>query len=379
MITSIQIQANSPSKMQIVSEPTPSVKENKFLELTGLNLLDGRFRLLEEVLGGKSSTCYFGRDENSGTDIFVKLCIFPRSDLERARFKNEIDYLKLNAGFNEIIKKTPSYIADGELFDGRILYLVTERVHGTLLSDWLRAHWSTSDLQQRLLIAYRVFGANENFIHDTAHRDLHVGNIILLPDEIDLYSATPDFKTIVLDWGQCYCGVLYQYSENDDDHMVIIHNGMGKELTTSFYNLPPETFQDQEKPNTGFNKYDSWAMGLLLYKLITGKDLFSFKNIGHYASSLRRIENIVTSGCFDIIKAAEQQGGYLLAEILIQLMRSNPSERMSISKARHALWFILVEQFYPTERSEILAFLKNPNYHTGCKWQHYTIEEFDAS
>lgn len=352
------------------------VKNNNFLELTGIALLEGRYRLQQEINGGKSSTSYFGKDELTGVEVFVKLCIFPRSRLERARFKNEIDFLKRHNFYNTIIKKTPNYLSDGELFEGKVLYLVTEWIHGTLLSDWFDERDSDESLKGRLLVAYRVFGATEHFLMETTHRDLHVGNIILLDEKVDLYSDMPDLKTIVLDWGQSYCRTFYEYSESDDDDMVIIHRGIGKEVTNSFYNLPPETFIDWENSGAEYAKYDSWAMGLLLYKLITGKDLFTFRNIGEYASSLRKIDSIVSWACLEISQKAAEAGPILCA-ILRRLMCKKPSERMRIMDARFALWFILIEDFMPADPHEISEFLDSPTYYKGRVWKHFKVEEYD--
>lgn len=353
-----------------------SVKSNDFLELTGISLLEGRYRLQQEITGGKSSTSYFGIDEVTGAEIFVKLCIFPRSRLERARFKNEIDFLKRNAFFNTLIKKTPDYLSDGELFEGKILYLVTERIHGTLLSEWFEDHYGDRSLRDRLLVAYRVLGAAENFFMGTTHRDLHVGNIILLDEEVDLYSDVPNFKAIILDWGQSYCRAFYEYSESDDDDMVIIHKGIGREVTNSFYNLPPETFIDWEKSGSEYASYDSWAMGLLLYKLVVGKDLFEFRNIGEYASSLRRVDSFVSWGCLEISREAADAGP-ILSGILRRLMCKSPFERMRIVDARYALWFILVEGYMPTDPREINEFLESPAYYDGRVWKHFKVEHYD--
>ena len=355
-------------------DSSEDVKKKDFFEITGITLLEGRYRLQQEVTGGKSSTSFFGKDEATGLEVFVKLCIFPRSGLERARFKNEIAFLKRNNFYNMIIKKTPIYLSDGELFDGRIIYLVTERVHGTLLSDWFNQRDRVRSLKERLLIAYRVFGATEHFDMQTIHRDLHVGNIILLDAEVDLYSDIPDFKTIVLDWGQSYSRAFYEYSESDDDDMVIIHQGIGKEVTNSFYNLPPETFIDWEKSGSEYAKYDSWAMGLLLYKLVSGKDLFTFKNIGEYASSIKRIDSVVSMACAEVFREAAE-AGLILCAILRRLMCTRPSERMRIMDARFALWFILVEDFMPTDPQEISNFLESPAYFEGRVWKHFKVEQ----
>lgn len=360
----------------MLTESTECVKKNDFFTLTGIALLEGRYRLQQEITGGKSSTSFFGRDEETGLEVFIKLCIFPRSRLERARFKNEIDFLKRHNFYNTVIKKTPDYLSDGELFDGKILYLITERIHGTLLSDWFGESGSSGCLKDRLLVAYRVFGATEHFFMGTTHRDLHVGNIILLDEEINLYSDIPNFKAIILDWGQSYCRAFYEYSKSDDDDMVIIHKGIGKEVTNSFYNLPPETFIDWEESGSEYAKYDSWAMGLLLYKLMTGKDLFAFRNIGEYASSLRKIDSIVSWACVEISQDAAEAGPILCA-ILRRLMCTKPSERMRIMDARFALWFILVEDFRPTDPSEIDQFLKSPAYYEGRVWTHFKVEQYD--
>jgi len=351
---------------------------NIFFEKTGLSLLEGRYRIEHEIKHGKSSTSFFGIDEKTGADVFVKLSIFPRSDLEKARFKNEVKFLKDQAFFNALHKKTPEYISDGELFDGKILYLITDKIHGTLLSDWIDNNWQSATLRDRLIIAYRVFGAAEHFGMFATHRDLHVGNIILLDEEIDLYSDHPNFKTIVLDWGQSYCRPYYEYSESDSDDMVLIHNGIGKEITNSFYNLPPETFTDWENSGSQYNKYDSWAMGLLLYKLITGNNLFSFKNIGEYASSLNRIDLAIGLARVEISKVASDKTP-ILSCLLSRLMCKNPSDRMFIQNARLALWFILVEEFAPTDPQVISEFLDSPTHYEGVKWNHFRSEPFDYS
>jgi serine/threonine protein kinase len=208
------------------------------------------------------------------------------------------------------------------------------------------------------------------------HRDLHPGNIILLNEDIDLHSKRPDYKTIILDWGQSYSRMHFEYSENDSDDMVTIHNGIGREITNSFYNLPPETFIDWEASGSEYNKYDSWAMGLLLYKLVTGKDLFSFKNIGEYAAAQKRIEWEVKFGLFDL-SAYAASAAPILSALIVRLLRKDPKDRIFIQEARHALWFILVEDFMPSDFGMIQRFLDAPNYFDEVEWKHFDSEPFD--
>ncbi|WP_459758906.1 protein kinase domain-containing protein [Pseudomonas fluorescens] len=346
-----------------------SVNKDDFFELTGLRLIDNRFRLLEEVSGGKSSTSFFGVDESTGKNIFVKLSIFPRSELEAARFRNECRFLKEQMWANSIIKKTPSYISHGELFDGSILYLVTEKIEGQLLSDWLDKNFNEASLTDRLKIAYRVFGAAEHFSQFTVHHDLHPGNIMLLNEEVDLRTRAPDFKVIILDWGQSHSKLEASYAEESDD-ISIIHNGMGRQITASFYNLPPETFMDWHRAGSEYNKYDSWAMGLLLYKLITGHNLFTFDNIGQFAEAMRHIERDIE---FEVAKIRECAGAksYVLQGLLYHLLVKEPRDRMFIQTARQVLWFILVEEFEPDNVGMVARFLRDPEGFKEVTWKHF--------
>lgn len=346
-----------------------SVNKEDFFDLTGLRLIDNRFRLLEEVPGGKSSTSFFGTDELTGKSIFIKLSIFPRSELEAARFRNEARFLKEQEWSNEIIKKTPKYISYGELFQGKILYLITEKIEGQLLSDWLRKEFDKANLMERLLIAYRVFGAAEHFGQFTVHHDLHPGNIILLNEEVDLHTKLPDYKVIILDWGQSHSKFEAGYAEEGDD-IAIIHSGMGREITTSFYNLPPETFMDWNRVGSKYNKYDSWAMGLLLYKLITGNNLFNFNNIGEFAEAMRHIETDIES---QVTKIGEQAGTktLILQGLIYHLLVKEPRDRMFIQTARHVLWFILVERFEPDDIGMVARFLRDPLSFNEVTWKYF--------
>ncbi|WP_236179221.1 protein kinase domain-containing protein [Pseudomonas mosselii] len=345
------------------------INKEDFFELIGLQLIENRFRLLEEVSGGKSATSFFGVDESTGNSVFVKLLIFPRSELEAAKFRNEGRFLKDNNWHNALIKKTPAYISHGELFGGKILYLITEKIEGQLLSDWMERNFNESSLIDRLHIAYRVFGAAEHFAAFTVHRDLHPSNIILLDEEVDLHTRVPDFKVIVVDWGQSHSKLAANYAEETDD-IAIIDNGMGREITTSFYNLPPETFMDWNRAGSEYSKYDSWAMGLLLYKLITGGDLFTFDNIGQVAEAMRHIDQSVQSKV-QMIREFTGAKTLILQGLLYHLLVKEPSDRMSIQTARQVLWFILVEEFEPDDIGMVSRFLCSPLSFDEVKWEFF--------
>ncbi len=348
---------------------------NDFFVESKLNVIHERFELQEEICLGKSSTCFFGIDRETNKEIFIKLLIFPRSELEIARFRHEIDFLKTGKHYNETIRRYPEYIFSGELYSGRILFLITERVRGELLSDWIDKNLTTAGIDKKLLIAYRVFGASEFTPLSTAHRDLHPNNIILLNEKVSLFTEPPDYKTVIVDWGQSYSRMRCDYISDDDSYILSIHNGICREITTSFYSLPPETFKNWDDVAGICNKSDSWSMGLLFYKLLTGKDLFEFRSIGEYSESLGKLNQKISQARSHIISKTGPDLE-ILAEIFFRLMKLDPSERMSIQCARIALWFVIAENFRPTDPKEIYVFLDSPYDYKGVTWRHFNSDHF---
>ena len=85
----------------------------------GLRTINKRFRLESAIAGGKSSKTYFGKDLEQGDLVVIKLLMFPRSDLERALFHNEIYTLQ---HFDDIQPRiTPRIFVSGELYEGDIM------------------------------------------------------------------------------------------------------------------------------------------------------------------------------------------------------------------------------------------------------------------
>jgi hypothetical protein len=61
----------------------------------------------------------------------------------------------------------------------------------------------------------------------------------------------------------------------------------------------------------------------------------------------------------------------------VRLLRKDPKDRIFIQEARHALWFILVEDFMPSDFGMIQRFLDAPNYFDEVEWKHFDSEPFD--
>jgi hypothetical protein len=116
-------------------------------------------------------------------------------------------------------------------------------------------------------------------------------------------------------------------------------------------------------------------MRLLLCRLVTGKDLFQFKNIGQCAAAQTRIALETNKGLSDLHVCAGGASA-ILTQILMQLLQKT-QDRIFIQKARQAPWFVLVEDFMPTDLGMIKRFLNEPNYFEAVKWKHFNSEPWD--
>lgn len=364
---------------------------NFFFKLLKLKKLNGRFILRDKISSGNSSICFFGIDTKTKQDIFIKFLICPRTDLEKKKFKFECERLKsltltvkLEKKLNKNTNHTtyvqpgdylPEYIAHGEKYSGLVLYLITERVqNGINLSDWISNKLQHTDLSERLLVIYRVYMALilSRVTDISAHRDLHPGNIILLDNynNIELLheSSPPFFGVKIIDLGQYYSSLCANYA-NEGDDILTIHHGIGKEISTSFYNLPPEIFSKDLFYRTT-RAYDTWAMGLLLYKILVGNDLFNFHHIGEYAYSVATddITNIIAAGKSTILDKLGNDC-LILAELFYRLMNVNPSRRIELNSAREIIWFFLIEEIRLNTKEEVDKFFEDPPSYKST-WKH---------
>lgn len=346
------------------------------LNTLGLDKIEEKFIILESVSGGQGSRSFFGQNLETREAVFIKLLLFPRSLTETSRFKHEIHALEWFARLPN--SPAPKIIAHGELYDGEILYLITEKIEGELLSNWILDKVQEATLDQKLEVFHRVTSGLAGCTLFN-HRDLHPGNIILTNNKPDWFTPRiPQPAVTILDWGQCYNPAMVGY-EDTPDFITHLNDRIPKELTASFYSTPPEFFQPWE--NTLYNptKHDAWSLGLLLFKIMTQRDLLSFSGIGNFVESLYsgKLQKTIQQGTLELEDLFSHKN--LLIHLLFdKLTKINPSIRICAGEASRILWDIRIENYSPKNLSEALTYIKNPyDFTPPGGWAHSDWPDYD--
>ena len=347
------------------------------LKKLDLHLLEGTYEPVQEISSGKSSWAFYGIDRETNAAVFIKFLLFPRNEIEKARFENEV--FILNYALSSRISSLPKILCDGSAEFGNVFYLVTERVDGLTLASWMDEFLICTDIGKRLEIFHRIASSvSRSYVPLFAeHRDLHPGNIILQEGEINWYELySKDFFVKIIDWGQAYSRLLPMY-EDSPDFSFVLYKNIGREFTASFYSAPPEVFS---KPlGQQLINYDSWALGLLLYKILTNKDAFIFEGMGDYISAVTdgRIE-VIARACKAILEQLDTPHAALLSEVFYRLIKVSPYERMNVQTIERVMWDLRIENFVPRDCHELHNYLLNPfDYEPAEGWRFSSRLEYD--
>ncbi len=208
----------------------------------------GPYEIIEPIGSGGMGEVYRAHDSRVGRDVAIKVSSEQFSD----RFAREIHAV---AALNH------SNICT--LYDVGSNYLVMELVEGPTLAD--RIKQGPVPLEESLGIARQIADALEA-AHEKGivHRDLKPGNIKLRPDG----------TVKVLDFGLAKVEEAAAISLETSPTLSVAQTAAGVLLGTAAY-MSPE--QARGKPVD--KRADIWAFGVVLYEMLTGKQLFSGETV----------------------------------------------------------------------------------------------------
>ena len=254
-------------------------------------LISNRYKLGPVIGRGGMGTVYEGQDVNTQTAVAIKAL---NPDLVEgnphllARFIREGEVLR-QLNHPNIVK-----LLDAAEHGG-IHYLVMEHVQGGDLQAWLEQEQTTSidatlsialDLCDALTRAHRL---------GIIHRDLKPANVLLAAD------GTPRLA----DFGLAYDGRAKSLTAT------------GAIMGTLAY-LSPEACLGEKLDG----RTDIWALGVILYELLTGRRPFEGDSVGAI------IHDIINTD-FDDLSAFRSDVPESLQELLFRMLIKNPLDRIS--------------------------------------------------
>jgi eukaryotic-like serine/threonine-protein kinase len=231
----------------------------------------GSYEIVATLGAGGMGEVYCARDSKLGRQVALKIILEAfASDANRmARFEREA---KLLASLNHPNIATIYGLEDS----GTTRALVMELVEGPTLADRIRQ--GAIPLDEALPIARQICDALE-FAHEhgVIHRDLKPANVKVTPDEV----------VKVLDFGLAKAleGDLSSADIATSPTISRMSTEAGILLGTAAYMAP-----EQAKGKTVDRRADIWALGCVLYEMLTGKMPFRGETVTDTLAAVVREE-----------------------------------------------------------------------------------------
>jgi tRNA A-37 threonylcarbamoyl transferase component Bud32 len=289
-----------------------------------LGMVVGSFRLIRKLGDGGMGSVYLGEHTLIGSKVAVKFLHEHLASNEPLvqRFLAEARAVNL-IGHENIIN-----IFDMSVLPPKRHYLVMEYLEGQPLSSCLRQPMAPPEAVAILTQVCDALQAAH--AHGVIHRDLKPENIFLIRRE-----RTPHFVK-VLDFG---------IAKLLDRHLAPAQTSLGTLMGTPEY-MAPEQWTGQ--PVDG--RTDLYALGIIAYRLLTGRRPFSGEGLGELLQAHLSHVPLSPHGVNPAVPAA-------LSDVVMQAMARRPEDRFqSAAELRAALERALGQASHPPGASKATPF-----------------------
>jgi tRNA A-37 threonylcarbamoyl transferase component Bud32 len=210
----------------------------------------GKFRLLREVGRGGMAVVYEAEDSTVKRRVALKM-LLPSSRIDPDEAKVDEERFLAEARLSANLPRHPGLVGIHEtgVIDGK-RYISMEFIDGREMALWWRRSYASLRLQVRVLrdVALIVHHAHQNGL---IHRDLKPANILVDQEN----------KPHVTDFG------LARGVRRDEDQKITRENRV---VGTPHY-MSPEQAEGRRSVD---RRSDVWALGVLLYEMLTGRPPF---------------------------------------------------------------------------------------------------------
>lgn len=344
----------------------------------GLDIIADRYEPIKSIGRSFGGSSFIGIDKETGSEVFIKYLICPRGVLERAKFLTEKDALRYLTQYPYNV--SPQLLWFEEFPDLLTDVIVTEFVKGENLVNWLESCGSLS-IDDKLEMFHRIAFAFSHATNLFQHRDPHPGNIIILPNELvkmgpRVHSSEVDSGIRIVDWGEALPVLLGNFDDEPDHNFIMLRdapNSIGGSITS----LPPEVFSPWIRNSSFGGVYESWGIGLLLYRLLTGQTPPRVESMGHYVEQLR--DGSLTrwiSEQVNYVMSMDIRGGLIIPRLLGSLLQISPESRAQISFAGRILWDVRYQELSINDSTELDTYFANPHRYTPANgWKFSSLDD----
>jgi serine/threonine protein kinase len=308
-------------------------------------VLDGRFRLVEELKGGRQALAFKARDEVSGSRVFIK--ISTTIDYSDKGFARQIALRShiLNLDHRHLLRCLGMELSDGRLVE------VYEYLEGNPLSDWLLSKKALERDELRSLILQLSHGINALHVEGgLVHRDIKPDNILVLP------RAEP-FLLKIVDYGTA---------------CRIAAGGWTPVEGTRYYS-PPECLMRSSANDDVLRSWDWWSLGRVVQRVVDGLDMKERINqlSGLYAESgehlldeilLEKAVNKYRMKAGMVELSGKTAGAAPWVPLLRGLLTSSRSDRWGFAQVEGFMRGKPVEDKYDESASDLRGFVFNDHY-----------------
>lgn len=276
-----------------------------FLEKFGLIDING-YKYFAQLKGGKMShSAIYIKDNDK---VVVKFLLFPRNDFELSSFKSEIENLNRLKTFpvNNYLVKPLSDLQKHPAFE--IYYFIIEYIDGISLSEHFKENCLPLPLNDALdflkKLAIALSTANALGI---IHKDFHFGNIIILKDKT-LEDNDPGLRIIDFGLSEDYIKKLYYNLQINDSlrHIGAVSSWSPEYLTN---------------PKSITPTHDIWALGTLIFKILTDSWPFEANSFGEYYE-------LIIKGKYNKLPLKSLFDGKFVEHLFNRMFDVNPNTRI---------------------------------------------------
>jgi len=276
------------------------------LEIFGLIDIQG-YTYDSPLAGGQMSHSAIYKSKDADKAI-VKYLFFPKNNTEIKLFRQEYKSLeKINSAYSDYIVKLLSPLIEHPKYP--VYYFMTNYSEGITLTELIEKKGLPFTIDDSLDILKRISLAL-SYVNSLGivHMDLHPRNIIIA----DSYSgADPGIRIIDYGLSSDYISSLFDGLNNRDTfrHMGAVSS------------WSPEYIKDPKSINM---LHDIWALGIIVYRLITNEWAFPAKSFDEYYTSIK-------TGNFNT-NLFEKINERLVTHLITRMFAVNPDDRIAGSR-----------------------------------------------